>query len=31
MEGCIAMVVVFGAFMFLGWIFFDKNDWGGKR
>jgi len=29
--GCGAMVAVFGAFMFFGWLFFDKNDWGGKR
>lgn len=30
MEGCAAMVVVFGVFMLFGWLFFDENEWGGK-
>jgi len=31
--GCAAMLCVFGAFMFLGWILFDPEDWngGGKK
>lgn len=28
MEGCAAMVVVFGLQMFFGWLMFDPNDWG---
>lgn len=31
MEGCAAMVVVFGVFMLFGWLFFDENDWGEVR
>lgn len=30
MIGCGAMVVFFAALMFLGWVFFDPEDWGGK-
>lgn len=31
--GCAAMLCVFGAFMFFGWLLFDPNDWngGGKK
>lgn len=33
MEQCAVMVLFFGAWMFFGWIFFDKDDWngGGKK
>lgn len=31
MAGCGVMVFAFGALMFFGWLFFDKNDWGGKQ
>lgn len=31
--GCAAMLCVFGAFMFFGWVLFDPEDWngGGKK